>query len=913
VRALLALAALLALNEPTITLPFSRAAWVPDGGDARWQMPAEAAGIETNSFFIRAPQKGQPCAEWLAAVKRLREQVRANPPPEAVRVDFRGVRAWTRVQSGLGRRLALKPGERVGVSFEARWISGNPQVCFALDYHDPPTGAWKGWSAAFATVNIPTDGRWHALKADLTLPNFPSDTEWANLIIGQDATHDPAPGAWEMRSVTLELPATPERRRAAQEVAKAESAAGKGLDLSLYGRPDLKWAARDFACCFAFMYDSRFYDLARQEYRADAFLDELDRQFGGADSVVLWHAYPRIGVDDRNQFDFYRDMPGGLAGLKKVVDAFHRRGVKAFIDYNPWDTGTRREGVSDAAALARMVRAIGADGIFLDTMTAAPKTLRSAVDAARKGVIFEPEGSPPVEQLSDCSASWAQWFPAFPEPGLLRLKWIEPRHMQHQIRRWDRSHAEEIETAFFNGSGMLLWENIFGSWNPWNAADRALWRQAVPILRAFAGELASENQQPFYPTLIDGVYANLWTGRDAAICLLVNRTGKETTGPTLRVPPEMKGARVFDLWRRKELPVAVDGTISMTLGRLGAVAFARDQAGLQRVEAFFAGAEARATDVPKAERLKAEIADSFSFQFSVFSFQTGGAGVPARQNIPDDWMAAKPHDPRPVERTPPADPSKPPEGMVYVPGGMVRMRLQHERRECGCYPDPGTPPERQAYFTFGTPFNETIAHDYTVRVAPFFMDEALVTNADFEAFLKATGYRPKEPRNFLKHWPGGKCPENLRDHPVVYVSLEDARAYARWAGKRLPTEAEWQLAAQRQDGRKWPWGDTFDAARCNGSGPGTTPVRAYPQGRSPFGCFDMAGNVWQWTESERDDGHTRYVMIRGGSYFDAKGSLWYVHGGAQPLDRHTKFLLLSPGLDRCATIGFRCVRDAAAR
>jgi formylglycine-generating enzyme required for sulfatase activity len=247
--------------------------------------------------------------------------------------------------------------------------------------------------------------------------------------------------------------------------------------------------------------------------------------------------------------------------------------------------------------------------------------------------------------------------------------------------------------------------------------------------------------------------------------------------------------------------------------------------------------------------------------------------------------------------------------MSLVAGGVVDMRLAHERRECGCYADPGSGPGRRAYFEIGNPFHETIRHDYAANVASFLMDECLVTNRQFAAFLKATAYRPAEPRNFVKHWRGGSCPAHLLDHPIVYVDLDDARAYARWAGKRLPTEPEWQLAAQGTDGRAWPWGDGPDPNRCNGQGGGTTPVRAFPTGRSPYGCYDMAGNVWQWTESERSDGHTRYCIIRGGCFFDAPGSIWYVHGGAQPLTSHTKFLLMHPGLDRCSTIGFRCAAD----
>jgi formylglycine-generating enzyme required for sulfatase activity len=95
----------------------------------------------------------------------------------------------------------------------------------------------------------------------------------------------------------------------------------------------------------------------------------------------------------------------------------------------------------------------------------------------------------------------------------------------------------------------------------------------------------------------------------------------------------------------------------------------------------------------------------------------------------------------------------------------------------------------------------------------------------------------------------------------------------------------------------------------DGKAGGTTPVKAFPLGRSPFGCYDLCGSVWQWTESERSDGRTRFCIIRGGSFFSARGSNWYVDGGLRPANLATKFLLMWPGLDRCGTIGFRCVKD----
>ena len=147
----------------------------------------------------------------------------------------------------------------------------------------------------------------------------------------------------------------------------AETKAQLKYDDALYRRKEFAWSASNYCCCFLMMCDETFYDRRAGRYTVNAFLGHGRREFGGYDSVVLWHAYPRIGLDQRNQFDFYRDMPGGLSGVRDAVRQFHARGVKVYIDYNPWDGGTRREGKPDIDVLVEMVRDLEADGIFLDT------------------------------------------------------------------------------------------------------------------------------------------------------------------------------------------------------------------------------------------------------------------------------------------------------------------------------------------------------------------------------------------------------------------------------------------------------------------------------------------------------------------------------------------------------------------
>jgi formylglycine-generating enzyme required for sulfatase activity len=137
----------------------------------------------------------------------------------------------------------------------------------------------------------------------------------------------------------------------------------------------------------------------------------------------------------------------------------------------------------------------------------------------------------------------------------------------------------------------------------------------------------------------------------------------------------------------------------------------------------------------------------------------------------------------------------------------------------------------------------------------FYIDVTATTNRQYAAFVEATGHRAP------RHWQDGEILEDLEDHPVVNVTYHDACAYAAWVGKNLPTEAEWEKAARGTRGNRYPWGDQPTPAKCNvreaGVG-GTTPVGLYRSGMSPYGVYDMSGNVWEWCRTETRPG--RFVL-----------------------------------------------------
>ncbi len=190
-----------------------------------------------------------------------------------------------------------------------------------------------------------------------------------------------------------------------------------------------------------------------------------------------------------------------------------------------------------------------------------------------------------------------------------------------------------------------------------------------------------------------------------------------------------------------------------------------------------------------------------------------------------------------------------------------------------------------------------------IELPEFWIDRAPVTHADYKQFIDANpdhrvpyvDEKWAQPYNWDQR--ARTYPPDKAAHPVVLVSWHDAVAYAEWAGKRLLTEEEWEKAARGTDGRVYPWGDTFDKEKCNtnesGIG-GTTPVGKYsPQGDSPYGCVDMAGNVWEWTASDWSEKSMNKVL-RGGSwlYFD--------------LDARAAVRLGDDADSRVISFGFRC-------
>ena len=649
-----------------------------------------------------------------------------------------------------------------------------------------------------------------------------------------------------------------------------------GFDGSNYQIPALQWTQSSFIQPQMMVQDRYFYDPLAGKYTVDRYLDDLLARYGGIDAVLIWPTYPNMGIDDRNQLDMIRSMPGGIAGVKQMVADFHRRGVRVFFPMMMWDQGTRDPKEPWPDAIVRLMAQIDADGINGDTQDGVPSAFFQTAEKAGRALAFEPEGPPNDEAVAWNLLTWGQYKFQF-VPAVDRFKWLEPRHMVNISDRWNRDKTDDLQFAFFNGVGWESWENIWGIWNGITPRDAEATRRVATIERSVAAFLASPGWEPFYPTISYGVFASKWPLSKATLWTIVNRNEYEIDGTQLSVPA-LDGARYFDLYHGVEL------TPNLTReGNWARPSFPIERHGFGALLQIVGEPDSSIVQLmTKMKSMTANPLAGYSKDRTLL-----------KQKIVD----IQPTKPR----------SSTSSEMVHIPAGdffFVVRGIEIEGSD-----DEGVDVQY--------PWEDSPRrfHEHFMHVEAFDVDKYPVTNKDFKAFLDATHYQPKDNLNFLKDWQGGTYPPGWENKPVTWVSLDDARAYAAWAGKRLPHEWEWQyaLAGPDHDQRKYPWGNLWrpDAVPVPDEGRtmrGPDDVYAHPVGISPYGVMDMVGNVWQWTDEYVDE-HTRGAILRGGSYYQPQGSMWYFPQ-AYRSDQHGKLLLMAPSMDRAGTVGFRCVADS---
>ncbi|MBN2416383.1 SUMF1/EgtB/PvdO family nonheme iron enzyme [bacterium] len=684
------------------------------------------------------------------------------------------------------------------------------------------------------------------------------------------------------------------------------------FDQTLFNRPDLSWMRHQYTLTLQFAWDREFYDAERGGYQVDSYLDMGARLFGGWDVLGLWPTWPTLGVDQRNQWDLYGDMPGGYALLSSLAERMKERGTRFFVAYNPWDLSTRQ--VDPYQGLAELIRATGADGVVLDCSGSSSFELQAAADGVKPGVIMYSEGMAVPGDMPGIVAGRVH-DAIFMPPPLNLNKFIKPDFAVFRVCQLSQGRLHrEMAVSFFNGYGIEM--NVFAPGRPgWIEEEYTYWGSLVRVLRENSDAFLSPDWTPLLPVSADSIWVNRWQDGDKTLYTVLSLRPDGYSGPLFEVKPRQDIHYVSLIHHRELRPDTLDAVI-----RLPAETRAFDRAFLAtrregNVDCIAAlpvllqcGVEGDELTVsagrgdliriwaghPSYQNRPAEFVADGVFNLTLLFPEWEGDYVvqllEGGRLLDERIVSIPPGTPRLVSRAAKTVPAEDPgPGMRRIPGGTFIYAVN--------VPDSFIPyPDLSA------------AREITV--SSFAMDEYPVTNREYAAFLAETGYEPTDTANFLAHWENGICPDDRGDFPVVYVSLEDARAYASWAGKRLPTEIEWQYAACGGDtANVWPWGAAFDSTRCNVALDHMTPVNAFGNGGSDFGVKDLVGNVWQLTGDVYDNGSHRFIIMRGGSYYHPASSWWYVKGGPRPVNQTQMLLRVSPGFERNATVGFRCVRD----
>lgn len=682
------------------------------------------------------------------------------------------------------------------------------------------------------------------------------------------------------------------------------------FDLKLYQREDLSWIRSAYLMVLQFAWDHEFYDWQTQQHKTAEFLNR-PKHFGWYDVYGIWPTWPRLGVDERNQWDLYRDLPGGLPRLREIAATAAGFKTRFFIAYNPWDQSTRFE--NPYVGMASLIDKLNVDGVVLDTQGSSSEELQRAADSIKPGVIMYSEGMAVVKDMPGIISGRVH-DAIYLQPALNLNKLIKPDFAIFRVCQLSQGRIHrETAISFFNGFGTEI--NTFAPGRPdWMEEEYSLLGKTTMILRENTDAFNSIHFTPLISSLVDSIWVNSFPTDEKFIYTILSFKPEGYNGPLIEAKTE-EGFHFVNLWKHEEtapidvglktyLPVSVppfDKSFKGTRreGQTDCIARFRE------LIEFSYRNDSLLLVVPDGFVLKlwkgnpSYEHEPLIYRESILNFRLNELfsrfeGKIVIQLFDEEILA----DERVIYREPgnsvlintyqrTAFNSNIAKDMVLISGGEFRFYATSNEQFI--------------------PYPEN-ADSSLLEITPFYMDKYPVSNNQYFDFVKNSGYQPRDTSNYLKHWTNGKFRPEDAKKPVIWIDLNDAKAFADWSGKRLPTEAEWQYAAQGADGRKWPWGNELDSLKCNSIGQ-LSPSDSWPEGVSPFGAEDLVGNVWQMTGDVYDNGSYNFVMIRGGSYFQPTSSWWYVQGGPQPLDKRQMLLLVCPGFDRNATVGFRCVMD----
>ena len=735
---------------------------------------------------------------------------------------------------------------------------------------------------------------------------------------------------------------------------------------TLYKRKDLAWIQHTYLMHLMMAWDKFFYNTSEKQTALPSFVERGKKLYGGDDIITIWPTWPTLGLDQRNQFDLYADLPGGLASIKSISNDLKKENKHLFVSYNPWDIDTRQQNHYDG--LSMLLKNTDADGVVLDTQGSSSDSLQNAADRVKKSVIMYSEGMAVPKDMQGIIAG--RVHNALYYPPLLNLnKYIQPGFSIFRVAElFKEPIRREFATSFFNGYGTEV--NIMAAGQPdWVEEQYAFLGKTTSLLRLLSDNFNSSNATPLLSTTVDSIWVNQWPNDQKIVYTIYSTRAQGYIGDLFEVSqkynwhfidvyhhkllkPSYKKGKYYieaetDPFHQKYLGTNNEGSVDciIQVPKLFEVNRIENKIQVQLIK--------HSNFKNFSSKYASLSIDTSELQLHIWTKDVGWGQpkliLPFKNQIIDINTIAERFEGKIILQVIRSNNNSSnynktlvDEQIIYISAGTPRLKENNEYLLNGLINTNKKLDTIDMVKIKGGKFlfKQTHGDDFisyptfpdsnVLNISSYWIDKFLVTNADFYKFIQESNYQPSDSINYLKHWvQHAPLKEDLKK-PVVYISYEDAKAFASWYHKKLPSEIQWQYAAQTPTLNEWPWNQVtpvtreieevtstlskvtiqgIDASYCNlGNGILDT-VGTYPKGVNANGLYDLVGSVWQLTSSEYFSGSYSYIIMKGGSYFKPSGSWWYVQAGPRELTYAQYLLRVSQGFERNATVGFRCVAE----
>jgi hypothetical protein len=317
-------------------------------------------------------------------------------------------------------------------------------------------------------------------------------------------------------------------------------------DLRKYFRPQNMWIKKNYITHFTFAYGKESFHYKKTKFNIKKIIKE-GLEFGGYDSLIFWHQYPRLGLDNTNQWEMYKYLPEEYESIQKIVKECHKNKIKFFIPFKPWDVKSNESLDYHAKSLEDFIARTNIDGFFLDTMSSLPDSFLT-IQKKFPSFEFASEGTPREQrQIEQLTSSWDQIgdirrnYKVQVEANMFRF--VFPEHPLNMVSRWSVGSDKDsiIKRAAFNGMGLVIWQDVFGSWLPFNKKQKQLIKKLKNVLNKYHNIIFGSNSVPLIETLSKGLICNKFCNdNNQKIFAIYNFTNKNIKGPLFDLESKTK-------------------------------------------------------------------------------------------------------------------------------------------------------------------------------------------------------------------------------------------------------------------------------------------------------------------------------------------------------------------------------------